>query len=183
MPKYLLEQCLDVSAAIVFLLRIYFLVSRELKRSDDHVSQYILSYDDFSKKISHESLYQNLEMMVHEFSSASSYYHSISSENIIEKVKKYVEENYWKSDLRLESIAAVFGYNSAYLGKLFSKETGVNFNSYLDTVRLERSIELIQNKKKIYQVAEECGFSNAEYFTKKFKKHFGMLPTEYQRKL
>ena len=177
------ENLPNISSTIFSMLQIYSLVLKELEKNDKQVCAYLMSYDEFYSKLSYNSLFDDLKIMFNEFYDASSYYRSISSQNIIEKVKLYVEENYWKTNLKLESISIIFGYNSAYLGKLFSKENGVNFNTYLDNIRLEKSIELLKTDKKIYQIAEECGFSNAEYFTKKFKKFFNMLPTEYIKNL
>ena len=40
------------------------------------------------------------------------------------------------SSLKLERIAPLFGYNSAYLGKLFTQKMGMNFTAYLDRYEL-----------------------------------------------
>lgn len=46
-----------------------------------------------------------------------------SSENIMDDVLHYINHNYM-DNLKLETIAPLFGYNSAYLGKLFTKSVG-----------------------------------------------------------
>jgi len=53
------------------------------------------------------------------------------------RICQYIDENL-SSPLKLKTIADIFGYNSAYLGKLFAKETGDHFNVYLDKRRIER---------------------------------------------
>lgn len=174
--------CSDTSAAILFMMRFYSLTTKLLEKSIPQVMNYLSSAEIFVQKLSPKSLQENLDLLYREFSGLSTYLHSISSQNIIEKIKHYTEENYWKTDLRLESVALVFGYNTAYLGKLFTKETGISFHTYLEQIRLEKAADLLKTKRKIYEIAEECGFSNPEYFTKKFKKQYNMLPTEYQKK-
>ena len=97
-----------------------------------------------------------------------------------ERICQYVEANY-ASPLKLESIAAMFGYNSAYLGKLFTKETGQKFVTYLDEVRIKHAREYLEKGASVAQACENSGFTNTDYFTKKFKKYVGCLPSEYRK--
>lgn len=108
---------------------------------------------------------------------------SSSSDSILGELLYYISHNY-RENLKLEHIAPLFGYNSSYLGKLFSKKIGKNFNSYLDQIRVDKSKKLLaENKLKVYEVAEKIGYKNVDYFHKKFKKHVGISPAEYRKKL
>lgn len=106
---------------------------------------------------------------------------SPSRENVLDNILQYIDHNY-KENLKLGSIADLFGYNSSYLGKIFSKVTGKSFNAYIDSMRIETSKELLRdNSCRIYEVAQKVGYSNVDYFHKKFKKYTGMSPAEYRR--
>lgn len=129
------------------------------------------------------SLHEILSLMEKNFLQAASVIHTVTGDNIIEKICSYLELNYNRSGLKLETISEIFGYNSSYLGKIFTKEVGENFNSYLDQIRIAKAKELLATPKKIYQVAEECGFNDVEYFTKKFKKYTGLTPSSYRNSL
>ena len=49
---------------------------------------------------------------------------------------------------------------------------------------MERACELIrEGRYKIYEIADLLSFENAYYFSRVFKRHTGMTPTEYQKKL
>jgi two-component system response regulator YesN len=86
-------------------------------------------------------------------------------------------------NIRLENIASLFGYNSSYLGKMFSLKLGESFNSYVDKVRIENSKELLMQKSlRIYEIAEKVGYQNTDYFYMKFKKNTGITPAEYRKK-
>jgi two-component system response regulator YesN len=99
----------------------------------------------------------------------------------IEKVVDYINHNFEK-ELRLESLAQIFGYNSAYLGKVFTRHTGENFNNYLDRIRITEAKRLLETDKfKVYEVAEMVGFSNINYFHNKFKKMVGISPLAYKK--
>jgi len=104
-----------------------------------------------------------------------------SRDSIIDDVIFYINHNY-ASNITLENIAPLFGYNSSYLGKIFSKKMGVNFNTYLDEVRIEHSKEILTaGKMQVYKVAEMVGYKNVDYFHIKFKKYTGMSPAEFRK--
>jgi two-component system response regulator YesN len=104
-----------------------------------------------------------------------------SRDSIIDDIIYYIDHNY-QNNIKLESIAPLFGYNSAYLGKIFSKTVGQNFNSYVDYIRINHSKELLlQNKLKVYEISEVIGYKNVDYFHKKFKKYVGISPAEFRK--
>lgn len=102
------------------------------------------------------------------------------ADSIVKRMHVFIQKNYSK-DLKLESIAKMFCYNSAYLGKTYKKETGESFNTTLDKVRINNAKELLQNTNlKVYQISEKVGYYNIDYFYSKFKKYVGMTPREFK---
>lgn len=99
-------------------------------------------------------------------------------------IKKIVNliNNHYAENLRLETLAEVFNYNSAYLGKLFKNYTGKYFNTYIDHVRIERAKALLLEGLKVYEVAEQVGYGNVDYFHKKFRQYVGIAPSKYRKK-
>lgn len=102
-------------------------------------------------------------------------------ETRIRRMIDMIHRNY-KENLKLESIAELLNYNSAYLGKLFKNATGDYFNTYLDKVRIEKAKELLDQGMRVYEVAEQVGFANVDYFHGKFRKYVGTSPTAYRKK-
>ena len=96
---------------------------------------------------------------------------------MIDLIHRSYDEN-----LKLETLAEVFNYNSAYLGKLFKNVTGEYFNTYLDQVRIEKAKALLEQGFKVYQVAEKVGYANVDYFHSKFRKYVGSSPSTYRKK-
>lgn len=108
---------------------------------------------------------------------------SSSRDSILDDILSYIDNNY-QNNIKLETIAPLFGYNSAYLGKLFTKAIGENFNSYVDHRRIEHSKKLLEQRSiKVYEVSELVGYKNVDYFHKKFKKYVGISPAEYRKQL
>lgn len=91
-----------------------------------------------------------------------------------------IQRNY-SDNLKLETLAGVFNYNSAYLGKLFKNETGEYFNTYVDKVRIEKAKDFLEQGYKVYQVAEKVGYTNVDYFHTKFRKYVGTSPSAYRK--
>lgn len=104
-----------------------------------------------------------------------------SSDSVFDDILYYINQNYGQT-LKLESIAPLFGYNSSYLGKLFSQKMGQSFNSYLDQVRLSEAEKLLKaTSMKVYEIAEKVGYKNVDYFHQKFRRQYGKSPAEYRK--
>lgn len=104
-----------------------------------------------------------------------------SADKQIKRMIDLIHRNY-KENLKMETLAELFNYNSAYLGKLFKQVTGENFNTYLDKVRMEQAKILLEQGLKVYQVAEMVGYANVDYFHSKFRKYVGSSPSVYRKK-
>ena len=103
-----------------------------------------------------------------------------ANKDIITKVLSYIEKNS-NRDLKLGSLAELFGYNSTYLGKVFKKTKGESFNTYLDRLRIKKAETLLSDKSlKVYEICERVGYRNLNYFYKKFKRFTGISPSEYR---
>jgi two-component system response regulator YesN len=100
----------------------------------------------------------------------------------MQDVQSYVDHNYYKN-LTLEEVAPLFGYNSVYFGKVFSKEVGVTFNSYVNQKRIDEAKKLLVNEDiKIYDIADRVGYSDVDYFSRKFRSIEGMSPADYRKR-
>lgn len=103
-----------------------------------------------------------------------------SKETVIFKCLAYMEEHYME-DLSLESVSAVFHFNSSYFCHYFKSKLNINFSQYLTQIRLTKAKELLElSNDKIYQVAGRLGYQDAKYFNRVFKKEFGLTPEEYR---
>lgn len=105
---------------------------------------------------------------------------------IVDKIIEYVKNNIDDENLSLKWIANNVVYmNEVYLSKLFSEETGEKFSHYLNRVRMEKAMKLLEDPEydKVYEVAEQVGWgNNPQYFSQVFKKYTGHTPTEYREK-
>lgn len=71
--------------------------------------------------------------------------------------------------------------NADYLGKIFKKEIGQRFSSYVTNVRINKAVEIIEEEQdiKVFELAERLGFgNNPQYFSQIFKRMKGFTPSE-----
>lgn len=105
-----------------------------------------------------------------------------SKQQIFGEVKHFIEKNY-NMDITLESLAANTGFNPSYFSKLFKEYFGVNFVSYLCSIRIDAAKKLlIDTDIRITALHGMVGFSQHSYFVRQFKSHTGLTPIDYRNK-
>jgi AraC-like DNA-binding protein len=86
------------------------------------------------------------------------------------------------SEIELDDVARDAGLSRPHFYKLFRRQTGVTPNIYLNTLRMERTVQRIgQTSQSITEIGDELGFSCQSVFTRFFSSHVGMAPTDYRR--
>ena len=100
--------------------------------------------------------------------------------NTIKKIKNIVNEEY-SQPLSMKYIADKMYLNHIYLGQIFKKETGISLNDYINKVRINKAKKLLkESQAMVYEIAEQVGFSDPQYFSTVFKKNTGVSPKEYR---
>lgn len=86
------------------------------------------------------------------------------------------------SDLSLQSVADSLFVSAPYLSRTFHRETGENFASYLTRKRISAAKLLLKNTNmKMYEIAQETGYTSQHYFSNAFKKAMGISPADYRK--
>ncbi|MDR2662333.1 MAG: helix-turn-helix domain-containing protein [Treponema sp.] len=101
------------------------------------------------------------------------------SDRRIRRALRFIAAHY-SEPISLEDTAAYAELSPAHLSRLFSAETGSTFSSQLARYRITRACkELREGKLSIKEIAGTCGYSDANYFSRAFKKILGLSPTEW----
>lgn len=99
---------------------------------------------------------------------------------VLRKAADYIQEHY-KEQITLNEVAENVYVSTYYISRMFKKEMGKNFVDYLNEIRIEKAKELLKDVRfKTYEVAEMVGIPDAHYFSKLFKKHASVTPSEYR---
>ena len=100
--------------------------------------------------------------------------------NIIDVVKDYVEQSIHEN-ITLKEISDNLHYNSSYLGQKFKSQEKMSFNQYLLNRRMEKTKFLLRyTDLKIYEIAYQVGYTDLDWFYKKFKEHTGVSASVYR---
>ena len=99
---------------------------------------------------------------------------------IRENIERYIREHY-STEISMQSVARAMNYSDAYFCKLFKQCFKVNFSAWLNEYRIDRAREMLQNTRlSVREVSTACGYSDANYFARVFKRVTGKTPSEYR---
>jgi two-component system, response regulator YesN len=98
--------------------------------------------------------------------------------NLSSNIRDFIENNY-KTALTLNALEGRFNYSKEHMLREFKKEYGMSIISYLNKVRIEKAIELITKGFAVGEACYNVGFSDLNYFRRKFKDIKGMSPGAY----
>ena len=85
--------------------------------------------------------------------------------------------------ITLDDICRQTYYSKTFLNEIFKKNMGASIMKYYNQLKMREAKKLLREGKTPADVASRLRFESASYFTKVFKKHAGVTPTEYRRKL
>lgn len=99
---------------------------------------------------------------------------------IVNEAIKYIKQNFEKK-LSLQMVADYLYLSTWHLCKVIKKETGTNFVDLLHSIRVEEAKRiLVETNLRVYEIADQVGYSDTAYFSKIFKRFVEMTPNEYR---
>ena len=104
---------------------------------------------------------------------------------IVQKLENDILENYPDCGYDLNLFLSTLPFSAGYLKKVFKKETGMTPLQYLTEKRLENAannLAMSGGKGNISEIAYQCGFSEPLYFSRLFKRKYGVSPRSYTSK-
>lgn len=83
--------------------------------------------------------------------------------------------------LTLQYFADFLNVNKCYLSDLFRKETGKTITEYVTDRRISRAADmLLMTQQSVRMIGEQVGIQDVHYFSRLFKKHMGVTPSQYR---
>lgn len=103
--------------------------------------------------------------------------------SVVRDVLNFVDFHYMEP-LSLEGLSNKYAVNKNYLSTRFHKEVGMTVTDYINLTRVRRSLKLLSGSTlSMPEIAERCGFSDANYYARTFRKIHGITPSEYRKSL
>ncbi len=92
----------------------------------------------------------------------------------------FAKENFSAPNLQISDLCKVANMSASGLYRCFYAYYGMSAKQYLLQLRMKRATELlVANHHSVKEVARLCGFSDEKYFSRMFKKHFGLSPSRF----
>ena len=105
--------------------------------------------------------------------------------SLAKQVRNWLDQNF-TSPISYQVLSDVFDHSEKYIASLFKAEYGISPSKYIGELRLNMAKKLLQSNPHILlkDVAEMVGFTDVFYFSRTFKAHEGISPSQYiQRNL
>jgi AraC family transcriptional regulator of arabinose operon len=100
----------------------------------------------------------------------------------VQKAIKFIQCKY-PEPIKVTDVAAVCGLDRSYLSRLFKDATGRSIQGYLLSYRMKMAAQLMKDaNNSIQYISLAVGYTDIFTFSKAFKKHFGVPPSEYRKK-
>lgn len=97
-----------------------------------------------------------------------------------DKVNIYLEEHI-SEYITAEDVAVSFNYSKDHLSRILSRDTGVSLKEYINRYKVERACMLLRTSAlSVREIGEMVGYTDSNLFTKFFKYHMKVTPTEYK---
>jgi len=176
---------LDHRTLCIKCMQIYLAIVNKIKDKYDCISPF--SEDEFYNRI---VKYGSFDEMTKEFynsildlkNQVSDYNNTSDKSWLVQKIKKYIDENY-SERLSLEQLSENFFLSPSYLSKIFKEETNVNVSEYIQAVRITHAKKLLKNTNyKIQDISRQVGYEDYRHFCTIFKKVAGITPLQYRIK-
>ncbi len=100
--------------------------------------------------------------------------------DIAQKILKMIHENYFQ-DIGISQAAEQLGLSEGYFSKVFKERFGKTFKRYLTDYRMEIAKKmLVETNTPIQEISSAVGYNNHNQFSKMFRLHEGISPTQYR---
>lgn len=93
-----------------------------------------------------------------------------------------IQEHLADGEFTLKKLAGELGFSPSYLSVLVKKELGLPFQDYLVQERIKKAkLLLLTTDLRIYEIAEQVGFEDMNYFSQRFKQVTGLTPRQFRK--
>ena len=127
------------------------------------------------------TLDENRDELISELKKDAHYSYNEDVMHRMVMVTDYIRNNLTAEDLSQGTMAEKAGISRDYFSRIFKNVTGLNYSKWLNMIRIEKASELlVQDGRRITEVAMLSGFRSIPSFNRVFREEKGMAPGEYR---
>ena len=122
------------------------------------------------------AIFSEILTLLFQYKEGDSY--TYASMRKVNRLINYMIEHH-ADTITLKELAEHAQISPSYLGTIFKKTTGKSPIDYLIEIRLNKAKSLLKDGVAVTETAKRVGFNDVFYFSRTFKKHEGISPTQY----
>lgn len=146
-------------------------------------------FDKFKPNIKLEYLKQRNSGLLRELLSHYIEHYPVHNENLkaldyVSAAKEYIASRFHLHNFNVSLLASDIGLERSYLYRIFMEKEGIPPSEYLANLRMEKAVQHIKNGvSNVSVIAYSVGYSDPLYFSKVFKRKYGVTPTNYIKQI
>jgi two-component system response regulator YesN len=176
----MLQELITIKLPPIRLTRLFFSLTDEWNRLYEQILAHPIVMDDsFAYCAQFAAWLRNARDAIQQANSKPQYSREI--QNSIAKAANMAQQMMNQS-LTAGEIAQMVNMSSSYFSQCFKQIVGKTYTDYLRDIRLERAKHYLTSTTKTIQwIAEQVGYNDEKYFSRLFREHVGMLPSEFRQ--
>ena len=100
---------------------------------------------------------------------------------LMDDISDYIRQHYMDADFSLTSVAGQFHVSESYLSSTFKMQTGTNFFTYVENMRMDKAKDLLrQTNLKISEISVRVGYASVNSFCRAFRRSTGYSATNFR---
>ena len=154
-------------------------VNQELSYELYEVNRQILK---IKSKEEAEKVFDRIRECFREISNVVGARKTVETEDLTQRILAYIEEHLEDTQLGLSMVAEAFGMSGTNLSHYFKNKTGRNFSEYVESLRIDKAYDMIQNTQlSLDEIARRCGYGSNDSFRRAFTRCRGILPSKVRK--
>ncbi len=106
----------------------------------------------------------------------------VSFTDIVRQISDTILKNYPDPNFDMNGYLMTFSFSTEYLKRIFKQEIGMTPRQFLTETRLQNAAKILSKREttlNVSEIARQCGYNDPLYFSKLFKRKFGVSPKNY----
>jgi AraC-like DNA-binding protein len=106
---------------------------------------------------------------------------NVDSGQIVDSIRQILNDKLNNSEsINLDEISYRLGFSKSYIKSQFKKKTGISIIQYFINMKIDKAKKLLSEQRfTVSDISDMLGFNSIYYFSRQFKLHTDMSPTEY----
>lgn len=181
--NWVIANCASLSETRQKLFEIVVMITRSVAIFE-HIEKGLLNtaryYDEIKSVESANEIVAYMNRIIQELIDSVNKVRKVNSNQQVSKAVEFINREYVR-DITLEDVAKAVSLSPYYFSRLFKQETGENFVDYLTKHRMSVAKKLMKdNSLSVKDVCYSVGYNDPNYFSKLFKKCYGVNPSEFK---